>query len=175
MKSKLFIIAAAAALAPAIAATAAADQGGSRHARISPRTMTYVAKAGASDMYEIESAQLAMSRSRRPQIRQFAQMLLSDHRRTTQEVMAAARASGMTPPPPVMEPQQRRMIRQLEAARGAGFDRTFVNQQVMAHQQALALHQTYARNGDAPALRRVASTAVPIIRGHLQHARRLPR
>ena len=173
MQSKLLIIAATVALVPALAATAA-DQPG-RSDRVSPRTMTYVARAGASDLYEIESAQLAMTRSRRPQIRQFAQMLMTDHRRTTQEVMASARAEGLRPPPPMMEPHQRRMIRQLEAARGSGFDRTFVNQQVMAHQQALTLHQGYARTGDRSALRRVASGAVPIIRGHLQHARRLPR
>jgi putative membrane protein len=173
MKSKLLIIAATIAVVPALAATAA-DQPG-RAGRVSPRTMTYVAKAGASDMYEIESARLAMTRSRRPQIRQFAQMLMTDHRRTTREVMSGARAEGLNPPPPALEPHQRRMLRQLEAARGGAFDRTFVTQQVAAHQQALTLHQGYVRNGDRPALRRVASGAVPVIRGHLQHARRLPR
>ena len=102
-------------------------------------------------------------------------MLIRDHRRTTAEVTAAARADGVPVRAPVLEPAQRNMIRQLERARPAMFDRLYLNQQVGAHSQALALHRGYARSGDARALRRVANNAVPVIQGHLAHARRLQR
>jgi putative membrane protein len=36
----------------------------------------------------------------------------------------------------------------------------------MAHQEALTLHASYARNGDTPALKAAATSAVPIVSQH---------
>lgn len=138
-------------------------------------TMTYVAKAGAGDMYEIQSSQIAARRARDPRVRAFATMLVTDHQRTTQQVLAAARESGMRPGRVMLTPAQRQMIRQLERAGPMQFDRTYLAQQIPAHQQALMLHQTYARTGRSPALRRVAMGAVPVVQMHLTDARRMAR
>lgn len=147
------------------------------HRAMAPRgaTMTYVAKAGAGDLYEIQSSQIAARRAHDPRVREFAAMLVTDHQRTTEQVLAAARASGLRPGPAMLEPAQRQMIRQLERAPAARFDRLYLSQQIPAHRQALMLHQRYARSGDSPALRRVASGAVPVVQAHLAHARRLAR
>lgn len=75
----------------------------------------------------------------------------------------------------MLEPAQRTMLRQFERARDRDFDRLYLSQQVPAHQQALALHRTYARSGDGRALREVAASAVPIIQRHLTEARALAR
>jgi putative membrane protein len=156
-------------------AQAQSGRRGGMQVRVDRMSMAYVAKAGASDLYEINSSRLAMERASRPDVREFARMLVADHSRTSEQVMAAAREAGMTPPPPMMESHQRQMIRQLERTRGPAFDRLYANQQVTAHQQALTLHRTYARNGRVEPLRRVATSAVPVIQAHLQHARRLTR
>lgn len=141
----------------------------------SAATRSYVMRAGASDMYEIQSSEIALRRARNPQVREMAEMLIRDHRRTTAEVTQAAREDGVPMRPPMLEPAQRNMIRQLERAGPAQFDRLYISQQVTAHGQALSLHRNYARGGDGRALRRVAASAVPIISGHLAHARRLQR
>ena len=142
---------------------------------ISNATLRYVQRAGAADLYEIQSSEIALRRARRPAVREMARMLIRDHRRTTAEVGQAARADRVPIIPGRLEPAQRNMIRQLERAGPTMFDRLYVNQQVSAHSQALALHRGYARTGDARALRRVATGAVPVIQGHLAHARRLQR
>ena len=180
MKSRFLTLAITLAAGAAIGIAVPPDPTASAEAQrgrgASRMSMTYVAKAAASDMYEIRSSELAMERARRPELREFARMLVADHRRTSELVMAAARADGLPPPPAMLEPAQRTMIRQLERARGGmAFDRAYANQQVIAHQQALALHRNYARRGDGPELRRVAASAVPIIEGHLMQARRLAR
>jgi putative membrane protein len=141
----------------------------------SPASLAYVAKAGAGDLYEIQSSQIAARRARNPQVRSFARMLVTDHTRTTRQVLAAARASGLRPRPAVLEPAQRRMILELQRTPAGRFDQVYLSQQIPAHQEALALHQRYAGNGDAPALRRVAAGAVPVVEAHLGHARRLQR
>jgi putative membrane protein len=134
------------------------------------QAMPYVMMAGASDLFEIQSSQMAVQRAQNPQVRQYAQMLIQHHQMTTQQVMAAARAAGLTPRPPMLMPMQRQMLTELQGMSGAGFDAAYIRQQVPAHQMALALHQNYADNGDRPQLQAVARTAVPIVTQHLQQA-----
>lgn len=135
--------------------------------------MGFVKLAGASDQFEIQSSQIALSKAQNPAVRQYAQMLITHHTQTSQQVIAAAQASGMTPPPPMLLPMQQRMIDQLQSASTANFDRTYITQQVPAHEMALALHSNYARSGDTPALRTVAQGAVPVVQQHLDEARRM--
>jgi putative membrane protein len=133
----------------------------------------FVMMAGSSDLYEIQSGRMAQQRSRRNELRQFGQTLVAHHTQTTQQVMAAARESGMNPPPPALMPMHRNMLDRLQRATGPAFDRMFVRQQIRAHEMALALHQNYARAGDAAPLRRAASGAVPVVSQHLARARQL--
>lgn len=163
-----YTFAMAAALAGGVAFVAPADaQRGD--------AMMFVMKAGASDLYEIQSSQIAMRRARSPRVREMAGMLVRDHRRTTAQVTAAARASGLRPRAPMLEPAQRRMINELNRAPAARFDQIYLSQQIPAHQQALDLMRRYSTNGSAPALRRAAAGAVPVVEGHLDHARQLQR
>ena len=133
----------------------------------------FVMMAGASDLFEIQSSRLALQRSRNPQVRRFAQMLITHHTQTTQSVMAAARRARVMTPPPRLMPMQQRMMTELRAARGNNFDSVYLSQQVPAHEMALQLHQNYASNGDRPPLRQAASTAVPIVTRHLEEARQM--
>lgn len=133
----------------------------------------YTAMAGASDLFEIQSSQVALSRSQNAQVRQFAQMLITHHTQTTAALTAAAAASGMTPPAPMLMPMQQRMMQELQGAPAGSFDRVYLRQQVPAHEMALALHQNYAARGDATPLRGAAAAAVPIVQQHLAQARQM--
>jgi putative membrane protein len=134
----------------------------------------YMAQAASSDQFEIQSGQLALQASQNPGVRQFANMIITDHQRSTQMVAAAAVSAHLTPPPPTMLPPQQAMLDQLRAAgTGYSFDQAFQQAQIQAHQSALALHQNYASGGDVPALRNVAGQIVPIVQMHLQAAQSL--
>ena len=133
----------------------------------------YVNAAGASDQFEIQSSQIALTKAQRPEVRAFAQTMIDHHAATTRALMAAARASGITPPAPTLMPMQREMIEALQQAPAASFDQLYVSQQIPAHEMALALHRTYAAQGDAPELQTTARAAVPIVERHLAQARQL--
>ncbi|HYZ48268.1 MAG TPA: DUF4142 domain-containing protein, partial [Sphingomonas sp.] len=70
-------------------------------------------------------------------------------------------------------PKHAEMLRALRSASAADRERFYVDQQVVAHQEALALHQGYAAQGPNPGLRSVAEGAVPIIQRHLDEIRRI--
>jgi putative membrane protein len=135
----------------------------------------YVEMAASSDMYEIQSSQMASSNAQNPAMRSFAQMMISDHTNTSQQLMAAASAAGLPPMTPRLLPMHADMLARLQSRTGADFDREYGRQQLMAHQQAVALHSNYAARGDTPALRVVAGAAVPIVTRHLDMVRQWPR
>lgn len=137
--------------------------------------MPFVAMAGSSDLYEIESSRIALTKSQKKEVRDFARMMIDHHTMTTQKVVAAAKAAGLTPPPPVLMPIQADKIVALNAAPATSFDRTYLTQQVEAHRMALALHQNYAASGDTPSLRGAAGDAVPIVQQHYDRVRQLAR
>lgn len=130
--------------------------------------MDYVTEAARSDMYEIQSSQLAASRSASARVKDFAATMIRDHTNSTQLVKATVSQAGMSPPaPPSLDTRRQGMLDQLTGASGADFDRLYLHQQLMAHQEALALHQGYAQNGDQSALRTVAGQIAPIVQQHL--------
>ena len=127
----------------------------------------YVAMAGASDLFEIQSSELAVEKSQNEEVRQFAQHMIEQHRMTTEQVTSAAQAAGMTPAAPQMNAMQQEMLSQLQAATGAEFDRTYLQQQGQAHEMALSLHRNFGEQGDTQQLQQVANQAVPIIEQHI--------
>jgi putative membrane protein len=168
------LLAGAAALSLAACASTGADMEADAAMASGDMTPTqrgaFVEMAAASDLFEIQSGQMAASKAQNPALRQFGQMLVQHHQQTTAQLTAAATAAG-TPPTPDLMPMQAQMLDELRGLSGAEFDRVFLRQQVQAHEMALALHTNYARNGDTPALRTVAAAAAPIVRQHLDQAR----
>jgi putative membrane protein len=129
----------------------------------------FAAEAARSDAYEIQSGQLAQTRGSSPMVKQMGAMLVKDHTMTTNRLMAALTAVNRPKTPPPLDARRRDMIAQLEKAQGAEFDRLFMQQQVTAHQEALALHRGYAASGTVPQLKTVAAEASKVVEGHLQH------
>lgn len=130
--------------------------------------------AGAGDIFEITTSMMAQKKAANPNVRAFASMLINHHTNLTNQALATAISAGIAPPPPELSPMQKQMIAQLDAA-GPNFDRLFVQQQLTAHRQALALQTGYASSGDVAALRAGASAAVPIIRSHIGEIQQLSR
>lgn len=137
--------------------------------------LPFLTQAGASDLYEIESSQLALTKARSASVRAFAQQMIDDHRATTQKLAQAATGAGLVAPTPALLPDQVAMLARLRDAPAGGFDALYLDQQRTAHRRALALHRGYAARGDTPALQRVAAAAAPIVERHLQHVEKLAR
>lgn len=134
----------------------------------------FLAQAGSANQFEIQSSQLALQASANPAVRNYANLLISDHTAMGQTVAAAASSTGLTPPAPLLLPAQQTALDQLRAAgTGPSFDMAFRQAQIDAHQQAIGLMQNYATSGDVPALRTVAAQAIPTMQMHLQQAQML--
>ncbi len=127
----------------------------------------YVAAAGKSDLYEINSSQIAWQKSQNAGVKKFAQMMIDHHQKTTAATVKAAQKAGLNPPPPALDPGATASINELQAASPADIDRLYLGQQLPAHQAALDLQQSYAAGGDQAALRANAKAAAPIVKRHV--------
>jgi putative membrane protein len=63
------------------------------------------------------------------------------------------------------------MVKHLVDAPEDAFDNTYVDQQVLAHEETVTLMRTYAESGDNPQLRSVALGTLPVVERHLNHAK----
>lgn len=130
-------------------------------------TNEYVQRAAMSDMFEIESGNLALERASADNTRSFAQMMVADHTASTRDLRAAVDRSGMQATLPTsLDAEHQARLDRLRNLQGEEFDREYMSQQMMAHRDALALHQGYAQNGDDAALREFAQQAVPVVQRH---------
>ena len=134
----------------------------------------YAEMAGAGDLYEIESSRLALEKAQRPEVRELAQMIITDHERSTRELTSAAQQAQ---PPitlaPKLNAEQQANMDALRGASGEAFDGVYLTQQLQAHEKALNLVTAYAQNGDVEALRGHASAVSGPIRQHLTRVREL--
>lgn len=134
---------------------------------------SFVAKAGAADLWEINSSKAALAKSQRADVKKFAQMMVDHHTRTTEKLKTAAAAGKLQPAPPQMDAMQQRMLDDINSAQSSMVDAVYLRHQVTAHQAALAMHQNYAANGDNDALKKTANEMVGVIKGHIAELQRI--
>ena len=136
-----------------------------------PAAPDFVAMAAASDMYEVQAAKIAQKKSKNADVKAFAAMMITDHGKSTAMIKKAVADSGRTDitPPTALPADKQAMIDVLNSASPADFDKTYVDQQVTAHKDALGLMTAYSTGGDTPQLKDAAGMIVPVVQMHLDH------
>lgn len=128
----------------------------------------YVKYAADLDNYAIQAGRIAETKSQREDVRGFAKQAVLDHTALSKSLAAALSNADrkITPPSTRLSTQSQAKIDLLRKAPKATFDQLYLQQQAEAEQSALALDQAYAANGADPALKQVATTAVPVVQRH---------
>lgn len=131
----------------------------------------FARKSQMTNLFEIEAAQLALERTQDGNVRQFAELMISDHHAAAEKLQVAAGRSGLALSDLKLDNAHRQKIEKLRRAGTAEFDRTYMKMQIEAHQQALKLHQDYAEAGELPALKETAGDLARAIARHLTRAK----
>ena len=172
MKLRMVVLLASTAFMPAVALAQtpqatprpAATQAGAQV----PAAADFVNRAAISNMFEIQSSQLAQQKAQNDRVRQFAQNMVQDHTAAGDKLKSSAQGiQGATIPSSLDQPHQQ-MVQTLQSASGPGFDRDYVQMQVTAHRDAVSLFDQYAQNGDNQQLKQFAQQTLPTLREHLQ-------
>lgn len=134
----------------------------------------FVTNLAIGNMYEIEAAKIAQSKSTNAGVKELAAMIEKDHMAAGDKLKStvSTAAADVTVP---MELDQRRkgMIDNLNAAAAGDFDKAYLAQQVAAHNETLTLLNGFSDNTDAPALATLAREMIPTITMHRDRAQSL--
>lgn len=127
----------------------------------------FIMMAAMGDRFEIESSELAVENAQSDDVKAFAQQMITDHTANTQKLMQTVEGNGgeMTAPESLDE-QHQAMLDKVEDASGENFDAAYIDAQVMAHQQSVALFSSYAENGDNETLKAFAAQQLPVLQMH---------
>ncbi|MCA1653030.1 MAG: DUF4142 domain-containing protein [Sphingomicrobium sp.] len=135
----------------------------------------FVDTVAGTDMYEIQSGKMAETMASTPALKDFGKMLVTDHTKSSSMMKAAAaKTKPMVSIPVALPAEMKTMLDTLKAAKGADFDKLFMQQQTEGHQKALDALKAYAAGGDQPSLQDFATKATPVVQGHLTKLQAMP-
>jgi putative membrane protein len=140
---------------------------------VSPSTPDFVQQVAISDMFEIQSSELATQRADAA-TKAFAEQMIPAHRKTSDELKALV-ASGKVKEtlPTKLDSAHQEKLDKLKGLHGVDFTKQYRSDQVEAHKDAVSLFERYADGGDNPALKEWAGKTLPTLRRHLEMAEQL--
>jgi putative membrane protein len=168
MNKVLFVTGAVflAALAPAVAQSLPEKTGVNTAMGIAPKTQDFVTEAAQSDMLEIASSKLALTKADSDKSKQFADRMIKDHTATSDEIKSIVSGGKTTVSlPATMDKAHQDKLDRLAKLDGKDFSKHYNDMQLTAHKDAVSLFERYGKGGDNAELTAFASKTLP----HLQH------
>jgi putative membrane protein len=133
---------------------------------------TFVAKASAANMTEIQASKLADSRAQSEAVKTFAARMITDHTKAGDELSTISQKDGFTPSGSPM-PTQQKALAKLESLNGAAFDKAYSSMMLKDHYGAVALFEKESASGKNDDLKSFAKQTLPTLKEHLAMAKKL--
>jgi putative membrane protein len=125
-------------------------------------------KVTVSNKFEIDTSNLALEYGKSDDVKSFAKSMVADHTKAGEDFKAALAKANLTPPAETLDVTHTAKYAKLRVfTTEAGFDRAYVDAQVAAHEEAVALFKDYANKGETPALKDFAAKTLPTLEHHL--------
>ena len=139
---------------------------------------TIVAIFDAANSWDIETGQIAARKGSTKAVRDFGRMLVHDHTVVRQQGRDLAKKLGVTPTPPgkdfALYQAHLKALRALRSARGAAFDRAFLQHEVDYHKAVLdAVKTTLLPATQNEEVKNLETTVAPAFQGHMMAAQKL--
>ena len=136
-----------------------------------------VALLDEANMADSASGAYANTKATSPDVKAFAKLMMSEHHALRVQGQQLAKRLNVTPQPPANDPlkpaAQSEMTALKGAAKGAAFDRTYIDQEVGVHKAVLDLVDKAHDAAQNPELKKLIEQAKPVIEKHLDRAEEL--
>ena len=123
------------------------------------------------DNSEMRLGEIAEQKGASPELRAFGRMLVTDHAKAKADALTLAKAHGIAPTGE-MASEAREEVKKLADLSGPAFDREFAGYMVKDHEQDIKDFTKAAENKDQD-VARLARATLPVLREHLETARKL--
>lgn len=126
-----------------------------------------------TDMVEANLGQFAQTAASAQPVKDYAQMLVTDHTADYQQLSNIARQANLNVPSAIDAEHNKAAIGPFEKLKEAAFDRRYVAEMVAGHTKAIEVFKKEAANAENPALKSYAAQTLPALEKHLSGARDL--
>lgn len=134
----------------------------------------FVKKAAESGVAEVELGKLAAQKATNPDVKAFAQLMVTDHTKANKELMAVAKGKGMEVPTEPGMMQKASMEKFKHHSGDSAFDKDYMQHMVKDHETDVKLFQTAANDTTLdPDLRAFAKKTLPTLQEHLAKAQKI--
>jgi putative membrane protein len=133
----------------------------------------FVDFAAQTDMVEANLGLLADTVASSQAVKDYAQMLVTDHTNDFHNLYAAAGQAGLNVPNAIDAENNKTMIGPFQKLKGTAFDHRYVLDMVAGHTKAIAIYKKEAADAQNPALKSYAEGALPVLQRHLAGAKDL--
>jgi putative membrane protein len=136
-----------------------------------PSTEDFAKTVAISDMFEIQSGQLAAEKAQNGDVKSFGQEMVDDHSKTSDDLKELIKDEDIKVDLPAkLDDEHQANLDKLKGLSGNQFDHTYVQMQVKAHEKAVSLFEAYAAAGENDDLKDWAEETLPKLKGHLKEA-----
>ncbi len=135
-------------------------------------TPDFIAKASASNLFEIETSQVALNVSKNTAVRSFAEQMVTDHGKAGTK-MEEALAKDHLSAPKALDAYHQAKLDHLKGQTGPAFDQEYISLQKEAHADAVMLFTDYSATGDDARLKAFATKTLPTLKMHKMHVDKL--
>lgn len=132
----------------------------------------FVKTASEAGLMEVNFAELALRQADKADVKAFAQMMVDDHTKINGELLKLANKDQFTPAAK-MNAKDQEEFSKLSKMKGADFDRAYVHNQLEAHEGAVALFKSEAKDGKNADLKAFAEKTLPTLEHHLDMVQKL--
>lgn len=124
----------------------------------------FAQKTASKGQMEVAMAQMAVEKAKSPDVKRFAQRIVTDHSKTNSQLMQVAQQKNMD----LSGTNQNQPT--MDMGSGAEFDRMFMQHMIEDHQKDIAEFERASSELNDAELKQFAQSTLPTLKEHLQMA-----
>jgi putative membrane protein len=127
----------------------------------------WVEEVAKANMMEIKMSETALEMGTAQEVKDLAQMMITDHQKAGEELKAVASKKGITLAESLDE-KDKKECEKIKEKKGGDFDRAYADAMVKDHKKVVAMFKKESEKGEDADLKSWATTMLPKLEHHLQ-------
>jgi putative membrane protein len=143
-------------------------------AELPDATHDFIDKAAVANKFEIDTSQLALKYGKAGDVKKFAQEMIDDHTKIGEDFKTALKQANIPAPADGLDVAHQAKYAKLRVfTTEAGFDTSYIGEQLAAHEEAVKLFKDHAANDPTPDIKKFAADTLPKLEHHLAMVKEL--
>lgn len=130
----------------------------------------FAIEAAEGGLFEVQLGKIAASRAVNQDVKEYASMMVKDHRQANQELTALAKGKGIVLPTALGRDNQDD-LREFNEKAANEFDEDYIERMIEDHERTIKIFERASSQSKDSEVKVFADKQLPILKKHLEHAR----